>query len=136
LARHRATRTLLLSDAAIAALSIYDWPGNVRELERLIERSVALAEGPMIGITDLPPPVRGDVATVLMPSLERNDTMRTWGSRYARLMLERCKGNKREASRLLGISPHTLLGYLKFTPGGPETGPWPEEEEEDRAVLS
>jgi len=138
LARHRATRTLLLSDAAIAALSIYDWPGNVRELERLIERSVALAEGPMIGITDLPPPVRGDVATVLMPSLERNDTMRTWGSRYARLTHARCKGNKREASRLLGISPHTLHGYLKFTPGGStEPDAWPaEDEEEDRAVRS
>jgi DNA-binding NtrC family response regulator len=138
LARHRATRTLLLSDAATVALNAYDWPGNVRELERLIERSVALADGPMIEIADLPRRVRGDVTAVLMPSLERNETMRAWGSRYARLMVERCKGNKREASRLLGISPHTLLGYLKFTPGAsPEPGTWPaEEEEEDRAVLS
>jgi transcriptional regulator with AAA-type ATPase domain len=72
-----------------------------------------------------------------MPSIERGETMRAWGSRYARLTLERCKGNKREASRLLGISPHTLLGYLKFTPdASPEPGTWPsEEEEEDRAVL-
>jgi DNA-binding NtrC family response regulator len=138
LARHRATRTLLLSDAAIVALNTYEWPGNVRELERLIERSVALAEGPLIGINDLPPRIRGDVEAVLMPSIERGETMRAWGSRYARLMLERCKGNKREASRLLGISPHTLLGYLKFTPDvSSEPGTWPsEEEEEDRAVLS
>jgi hypothetical protein len=64
--------------------------------------------------------------------------MRAWGSRYARLMLERCKGNKRETSRQLGISPHTLLGYLKFTPGAPsEPVAWPDEEEpEDQAVLS
>jgi transcriptional regulator with PAS, ATPase and Fis domain len=138
LARHRATRTLLMSDAAMVALSAYDWPGNVRELERLIERSIALAEGPLIGLDDLPRRVRGDVAAALIPSLDRNETMRAWGSRYARLMVERCKGNKREASRLLGISPHTLLGYLKFTPGASsEPGSWPaDEEEEDRAVLS
>jgi DNA-binding NtrC family response regulator len=138
LARHRATRTLLLSDAAIVALSGYDWPGNVRELERLIERSVALAEGPMIGINDLPPRVRDEVAAIVMPSIERNDTMRAWGSRYARLVLERCKGNKREASRLLGISPHTLHAYLKFTPGeSTQPDAWPaEEEDEDRAALS
>jgi len=138
LAKHRGTRPLLLSDAAITALNTYSWPGNVRELERLIERSVALAEGPMIGVADLPARVRGDVMAVLMPSLERNDTMRAWGSHYARLMLERCKGNKRETSRTLGISPHTLLGYLKFTPGAPsEPVAWPDEEEpEGQAVLS
>jgi DNA-binding NtrC family response regulator len=137
LARHRATRSLVLSDAALAALQTYDWPGNVRELERLIERTVALAEGPVIGINDLPSRLRGNVAVVLLPSLEGNDTMRAWGSRYARLMVERCKGNKREASRLLGISPHTLLGYLKFTPGGSsEPEAWPAEEDEGRALLS
>ena len=64
--------------------------------------------------------------------------MRAWGSRYARLMVERCKGNKREASRVLGISPHTLLAYLKFTPSAsPESESWAaEDEEEDRVVLS
>jgi two-component system response regulator HydG len=134
LERHRATRALRLSDAAAAALATYDWPGNVRELERLIERAIALADGPEIGVDDLPASVRGDFVAVLMPSLERNDTMRAWGSRYARLILDRCKGNKREASRLLGISPHTLLAYLKNSPDDTEAAGWPGEE--DRAVLS
>jgi DNA-binding NtrC family response regulator len=132
--RHRATRALGLSEAAAAALATYGWPGNVRELERLIERSVALADGPVIGIDDLPPSVRGDFVAVLMPSMQRNDTMRAWGSRYARLILERCKGNKREASRVLGISPHTLMAYLKAGESA-AAGAWPAEEE-DRAVLS
>jgi hypothetical protein len=39
--------------------------------------------------------------------------MRAWGRRYARLVVERCQGNKRQASRLLGISYHTLMAYLK-----------------------
>lgn len=114
LERHRHTRPLRLSDPAREALMLYDWPGNVRELERMTERAVALAEGEVIELDDLPPVVRGDFATVLMPSLDRRDTLRAWGSRYTRLVLDRCGGNKREASRVLGISYHTLNAYLRF----------------------
>ena len=86
----------------------------MRELERLIERAVALAQSEVIELDDLPPTVRGDYATALVPALERNDTMRAWGSRYARLVLERSAGNKREACRMLGISYHTLVAYLNY----------------------
>src|SRR5436309_5422112 len=94
LERHRATRMLRLSTAARDALVSYDWPGNVRELERLMERAVALAGTDVIELDDLPVTVRGDYAAVLMPSLGRNDTLRAWGSRYARLVLDRARGNK------------------------------------------
>jgi DNA-binding NtrC family response regulator len=121
LERHRATRRLILSDAAADALAVYTWPGNVRELERLMERAVALADTSVIELEDLPPIVRGDFAAVLMPSLRQSETMRTWGSRYARLVLNRCGGNKREASRILGISYHTLIAYLRYTGRSSET---------------
>jgi len=117
LERHRNVRALRLSDAAREALLLYDWPGNVRELERMIERAVTLAEGGVIQLDDLPASVRGAYADVLMPSLRRSDTMRAWGSRYARLVLDRCTGNKREASRVLGISYHTLNSYLRYPVG-------------------
>ena len=52
-----------------------------------------------------------------MPALRRADSMRAWGSRYARLVLDRCSGNKREASRVLGISYHTLNSYLRYPTG-------------------
>jgi hypothetical protein len=42
--------------------------------------------------------------------------MREWGSRYARLILDRCGYNKRKACRELGISYHTLRDYLKELP--------------------
>jgi len=96
------------------ALIIYDWPGNVRELERLIERAVALAETDTIELDDLPAAVRGDYAEAILPSVRRNDTLRVWASRYARLILERCGGNKREACRVLGISYHTLQAHVQL----------------------
>jgi hypothetical protein len=46
--------------------------------------------------------------------VRRSDTLRAWASRYARLVLERCRGNKREACRVLGISYHTLQAYVQL----------------------
>lgn len=119
---HRSMRLLRLSPSAMDALIIYDWPGNVRELERLIERAVTLVETDTIELDDLPPAVRGDYAAAILPSVRRNDTLRVWASRYARLILGRCQGNKREACRVLGISYHTLQAYLRL--------PWPLGEDE------
>ena len=114
LERHRTTRPLRLSAGASDALMAYDWPGNVRELERLMERAVTLVDADVIELDDLPLTVRGDYATTLGPSLRRNDSLRAWASRYARLVLDRCEGNKREACRALDISYHTLQSYLRF----------------------
>jgi len=86
----------------------------VRELERLVEGAVALARSERITLEDLPAVVRGDYGEVLLPSLTREETMRAWGSRYARLTLERCAGNKRLACRILDISYHTLQAYLRY----------------------
>jgi transcriptional regulator with PAS, ATPase and Fis domain len=115
LERYRTTRDLGLSTAAADALLTYDWPGNVRELERVVQRAIALSETDVIELADLPAVVRGDV--VLMPSLECNDTVRAWQSRYARLVLARCQGNKSKACRVLDISYHTLRAYLRYPAG-------------------
>ena len=78
-----------------------------------MERAVALATSDVIELEDLPPIVGGDYGAILLPSFKRNETLRAWACRYARLMLDRCQGNKREAARVLGISYHTLTTYLK-----------------------
>jgi transcriptional regulator with PAS, ATPase and Fis domain len=113
--RHRHTRALTLSPPAEEALSLHSWPGNVRELERLMERAVALAERDHIEIDDLPPVVRGEYEETLGPALAGNETFRRWGSRYARLVFERCGRNKRRACRVLDISYHTLQAYLRYS---------------------
>jgi transcriptional regulator with PAS, ATPase and Fis domain len=116
LQRHRPSRPLQLSVAASDALLAYAWPGNVRELERVIERSMALVAGDLLQLDDLPPTLLAGYADALLPAVHNGDTIRAWGSRYARLVLERCNNNKRRACRELGISYHTLQAYLRFRP--------------------
>lgn len=115
LSRHHRTRELSLSDAALDALRMYAWPGNVRELERFIERAVALTDSNHIELDDLPPQFRGDYLEVLGPSATAGHSMRAWGSRYARLVYDRCGRNKRRACQQLDISYHTLEAYLSYS---------------------
>jgi hypothetical protein len=51
-----------------------------------------------------------------MPSVQTGDSMRAWGSRYARLVLEKSDRNKRQACDVLDISYHTLNAYLNYQP--------------------
>lgn len=120
LERYRSVRPLTISKSAADALMAYTWPGNVRELERVMERAVALATSDRVEPEDLPPAVLGGYGEVLLPSVRARESMRAWGSRYARLVLERCANNKRQACRELGISYHTLQGYLRFGSEAPK----------------
>jgi two-component system response regulator HydG len=114
LERHRAARHLELSRSAADALVTYGWPGNVRELERLMERTLTLARGRVIDLEDLPLRLQSGFSDVLLPSMNGQETLRAWGSRYVRLVLERSGQNKRKACRALGISYHTLQAYLRY----------------------
>lgn len=109
-----------LAPCALDALTAYDWPGNVRELRRVIEHVLAFSGARRIRVRDLPPTITGDYVRNLQPSVLRDDSMRAWGSRYARIVLDRCGNNKRQACRVLGISYHTLQGYLRY--GGAAAG--------------
>mgnify|MGYP003345861267 CR=1 FL=1 len=116
LSRHTGGRALELSATSLDALVAFDWPGNVRQLERTLERIVALAPGPIIELTDLPDAIVRPFQTVVA-LVEDDETLRVWSSRYVRRVLERCKGNKRKACDVLGISFHTLQSHLAYLPG-------------------
>jgi len=116
LERHRTTRRLELAPEAADALLTYQWPGNVRELQRVIENVICLAQCERVGLDDLPPSLREDYEAFLLPSIARDDTLRAWASRYARLVWHRHAQNKRKACRALGISYHTLDSYLRYKP--------------------
>jgi transcriptional regulator with PAS, ATPase and Fis domain len=130
LSRYQTPRPIALSSEAAQAIQLYDWPGNVRELERMIEGAVTLAATGSITLDDLPRPLHGDLVEALGASLDRQDSMRAWGARYARLMLDRCEQNKRRTCEVLDISYHTLMAYLHWRPS-PRTSEspapeWPE----------
>jgi transcriptional regulator with PAS, ATPase and Fis domain len=116
LALHRDFRRLRLSQPAADAMVAYSWPGNVRELQRAIEHAIALADGDALELDDLPPVLLDGYTPALMPSFHDRASMRAWGSRYARMVYERCQENKRQTCRELEISYHTLVSYLRYRP--------------------
>jgi two-component system response regulator HydG len=52
---HKGNKTITgLDDHVIKDMLGYSWPGNIRELENLMERSVLLANGPVVNFLQLP----------------------------------------------------------------------------------
>ncbi len=108
------------SPEALRALDGYAYPGNVRELENLVERAVALASSPVIGLGDLPREVSGMTAQP-MPSLvslpeEGCDLDEVIGEVERRLIvqaLERTGGVRTAAAKLLGVTLRSLRYRLQ-----------------------
>ena len=107
-----------LSSTAADALQAYQWPGNVRELQRTLEGALAMCGSRVIDLDDLPPALRGSYADIVAPSLDADESLRAWASRYAKLVLARSGHNKRKACRTLGISYHTLQAHLRYRAAG------------------
>jgi transcriptional regulator with PAS, ATPase and Fis domain len=119
LARYRRPRGLFASTPALEALMGYDWPGNVRQLARVLERMIALAPGPAITVADLPSEIKQEYEDLKPETLGGVDSLRAWSSRYVRLVLARCEGNKKRTCDLLDISYHTLRSHLEYDGGPP-----------------
>ncbi|MCA9600914.1 MAG: sigma-54-dependent Fis family transcriptional regulator, partial [Myxococcales bacterium] len=95
----------------------YPWPGNVRELENTLERAVVLAEQDLIRSEDLPDRVRepSDPVSSALDSgeLSIKKTSRHIEETLIRKALERTKGNRTAAAKLLEISHRALLYKIK-----------------------
>jgi DNA-binding NtrC family response regulator len=139
---------LRVSNAAMKALMNYDWPGNVRELENCVERAVALGDGTMIDLSDLPQSIAafntpsrmqpestvelvsdlaasaelssGESVTAPLSTTDLEDIERATIQR----VFEQVKGDKALAGRMLGISRATLYRKLKRynISGSPSSG--------------
>ena len=115
--RLRRTRLLPFAPDAIAALVAYEWPGNVRQLTRVVERALALTPGNEVCAGDLPAEITkvyGEIST----NVANDHTLRGWSSRYARLVLDRCHGNKRQTCDILDVSYKTLQSLLEHSVAG------------------
>ena len=123
--RHAKGSGIQVTGAAMKALLQYDWPGNVRELENCIERAIALGDGKIIDVPDLPP----NVAAIAQPtdtpgnghalsSLSSND-LEDIEQATIRRVFEQVNGDKATAGKMLGISRATLYRKLKRYNIGP-----------------
>ncbi|MGH9575936.1 MAG: sigma 54-interacting transcriptional regulator, partial [Terriglobales bacterium] len=108
-------RVRRLSSAVIDRLMSYHWPGNVRELENCIERAVALGDGKVMDVDDLPQALRANAGAIAasngtaptttdLEDLERHTIQRVF---------EQVEGDKTLAGKMLGISRATLYRKLK-----------------------
>jgi DNA-binding NtrC family response regulator len=132
-------------DDALALMNHYHWPGNVRQLRNAIERSVLLSDHDILTIDDLPPEIRArqsagaatmnkargiyelPVDGVAFEDLERE---------FVKQALERTKGNRSRAARLLGMNRDQIryriekFGFERVgAPPGQEVAERPEESE-------
>jgi two-component system response regulator AtoC len=95
----------------------YHWPGNVRELENLVERAVVLCETDVLMPEDIPERLqRPDdaVANVLASGeLSIKRASRVIEETLIKRALEKTRGNRTAAARLLEISHRALLYKIK-----------------------
>jgi Nif-specific regulatory protein len=103
--------------AALKKMEEYHWPGNVRELRNVVERAVALGNGPMLDAQDIwlsslevggPAPVATEEPTYHPASLEdieKQHIVRT---------LQHTDWNKSQAATILGIERSTLDRKIKL----------------------
>ena len=105
-----------IAPEALERLGSHDWPGNVRELENCVQRALAVASGPLLALSDLPPEIRyagkasGRHYTYL-EQLERSAIIQA---------LETNRGHRQRAAEMLGIGKTTM--YRKLRDYGLEDG--------------
>ena len=99
LLRRRAQDELRLSPAARADLTGRVWPGNLHELESVLDVAVALCDGEVIDLPDLPPPAGLGGPAAPQETLED--------------VLEACGWNMAQAARRLGVNRSTVMRRMR-----------------------
>jgi len=95
-------------NTSMQKLKSYSWPGNIRELRNLIERNIALADGPTLNIEqNLLVGKNSDGIDADSPTLDILE------KRYILKTLNNCNGNKEQTASLLGINKSTLWRKLQ-----------------------
>jgi DNA-binding NtrC family response regulator len=97
------------SRAALTTIRAYHWPGNVRELKNAVHRAFIMAEE----FVEL------DLAGLACPAVEGECLRMPVGTSLAEMerqaifaTLDHCRGNKRRAAEMLGVSLKTLYNRL------------------------
>lgn len=122
-------RAISISPEALKLLESYSWPGNVRELENILERAAILSGDGPIQVKDLELDLRRKPLTSpgsapageLTLQAAAAEATETAERTLILSTLEKTRGNKSKAARILGVSYMTLLTKIKKYGLGGET---------------
>ncbi len=93
---------------SIQRLKNYSWPGNIRELRNMVERTIALADSPIL---------HSDQDIMNAGTEEGIDadapTLEVLEKRYIMKILDHCNGSKEQTAEILGINKSTLWRKLQ-----------------------
>ncbi len=104
-----------ISPRALQELAEYDWPGNISELKSAIERSMVVADGPVIEYHHLSPYI-GHLGIQEMPAFDEIIPLDKMEEMMLKLALTRygeTLEGKKKAAQALNISLATLYNKLK-----------------------
>jgi two-component system nitrogen regulation response regulator NtrX len=111
-------RLKTLSGEALAYFMTYDWPGNVRELRNMVERLVIMAPADVIGVDDLPAPLRPKEAAASTAVEARERSLREARDNFERAyILSELRANEWNMTRTaerLGIERSHLYRKIKL----------------------
>ncbi|UFS71236.1 sigma-54 dependent transcriptional regulator [Geomonas sp. RF6] len=109
-----------LEKEALEALEFYPWYGNVRELENIVERIVALTEGDVITLKDLPSNIvkiyteRDASPTSVTPSgIDMVKTINDIERKMIAEALQLAHGVKARAAAMLNLNRTTLVEKMR-----------------------
>jgi DNA-binding NtrC family response regulator len=110
-----------LSQDAVRLLMNFSWPGNIRQLENAVEHAVAMSGAEtIIGASTLPEELLAPGTSTLVPTVSIPDEGINFTSVVSQLerelilrVLEKTRGNKRQAARLLNLSRTTFIDKLQ-----------------------
>jgi len=111
---------------AFQQLLTYRWPGNVRELRNVIRTALAICDGGVVRLRDLPSEVRdGDSAQKSDPSVQIQQTPQPAPDEREQLLrcLRECDGNMSLAAKKLGVSRNTLYRHCRRLDITPQRSP-------------
>ena len=102
----------MLSAGAIASLAAYHWPGNVRELRNYVQRAFILSDD-IIDATALAPAIAMQSPSGLALAIPVGTSLAEVDRKLIFATLELCRGVKKQAADILGISLKTLYNRLE-----------------------